>query len=195
MIKPVIPRTKPVSTVDRLLALPAVFTLKEMRGIGLEGGHLHTFLLRAEEAKRIAPVGKRTGAYFNLIVDPKGPTNRRLEAARKLYPSAVLGGAAVLHAAGWVTQIPQTYDVMVRYRRSIKSIHGVKLLLRPRSWYEAQMKAGNIVHETESDFGIATLTPRAALDDAKEHKDSWVPDDDDLELDDTDLFDAFAMTP
>jgi hypothetical protein len=195
MIKPVIPRTKPVSTVDRLLALPAVFTLKELRGIGLEGNHLHTFLLRAEEAERIAPVGKRTGAYFNLIVDPKGPTNRRLEAVRKLYPSAVLGGTAVLHAAGWVTQIPQTYDVMVRYRRSIKSIHGVKLLLRPRSWYEAQMQAGNIIHETESDFGIATLTPKAALEDAKEHKDSWVPDDDDLDIDETDLFDAFAMTP
>ena len=46
------------------------------------------------------------------------------------------------------------------------------------------MEAGNIVPEHESAFGIATLKPMAALEDARQFKDSWVPDDDDLDIED-----------
>lgn len=171
------------STIDRLLSLPEVFTLADMARLGLKGQAAHTFLLRARDAKRIAQVGVRAGAYYNLIKDQLGPVNRKLDAVRKLYPSAVLGGAAVLHAAGWVTQIPQRYLVMVLARPSVKIIDGVDLLLRNERWYRLQSELGNIVNERDSSFGITTLTPRAALEDARKYQDSWMPDEDDLDID------------
>ena len=169
------------ATIDRLLSLPEVFTLADLRRIGLEGSTAHTFLQRAHA--RIFPVGPRAAAYFNLIKDPAGPINRTLEAARKLYPSAVLGGAAVWHAAGWTTQIPTQHDVMVLSRRSTKTIFGVNLLPRNQAWYRMQSLAGNIVPDHQSAFGIATLKPMAALLDVRLFRDSWVPDLDDLDMD------------
>lgn len=173
------------STIDRLLNLPEVFTLAEMRrlDVSLTGQAAYTFLHRAREAARIARVGERAGAYYNLVRDPAAPVNRKLEATRKLYPSAVLGGAAVLHAAGWVTQIPQRYLVMVLGRPSVKTIDGVDIVMRNQRWYQTQSELGNLVNEYDSPFGITSLTPRAALEDARKFKDSWVPDEDDLDID------------
>lgn len=177
------------SMIDRLLALPAVFTMRELKLAGLSGGNAYTFLSRARESKRIAYASGergRAGIYYNLLVDPNAAENRKLEATRKLYPSATLAGPAVLHAAGWITQIPAIYDVIVTKRRSKRLIAGINLLERPISWFLDRRAAGDIVLEHESSFGIATLTPRAALADARQHRDTWVPDADDLFEDDAD---------
>lgn len=167
------------SNLDRLLALPPVFTLQDVRRLGLSDGAEHIFIMRMSQAGRIAPAGPRASVYFNLVRDGQGPLNRRVEAAAMLYPSAVVVGAAVLHAEGWITQIPQVVDLAVLERRSTRQVDGINFVVRPKSWYFEH--ADHIVPATESAFGVPALAPAAALADARERGDLWVPDDDDID--------------
>src|SRR3546814_13113787 len=83
---------------------------------------------------------------------PNSPQDNLLEAVGRVYPDAVVLGAHVLHAYGWVTQIPQIVDVAVTPRRSMMAINGVHLCPRPRSWYREQQDAGAILRYGESPF-------------------------------------------
>jgi hypothetical protein len=51
------------------------------------------------------------------------------------YPSAILCGESVLHAAGWITQIPAQLSVTVLSRPSYVSLHGFEIRGRPLQWF------------------------------------------------------------
>jgi len=109
------------------------------------------------------------------------------DALLKAHPSAVLVGASVLHGVGWITQIPQRVTVAVLSQaRYVVDINGVDIVGRPHSWYAA-------IHGRLSDddnlaaYGLPALTPALALADAYAFRDRWIPDPDDLYLDDADL--------
>jgi hypothetical protein len=173
-----------MKTIDRLRALPEVFTLIDLlnpdRGIGLARETAHTTVMRWAQAGLVKSAGPRAGIYYNLLRDPQGESNRVLQAAAKLDPSAVVVGAAVLHAHGWTTQIPQLYDVAILSSRTVKQLHGVRFVMRPQAWY--RRVHAQILQREDSPFDIPSLQPQAALDDALASDDLWKPDPDDLEI-------------
>ena len=141
------------------------------------------FVLRMTAQGAVKLAGPRTGCYFNLVADRDGPQNRVFEVVQILYPDAVVVGASVLHAYGWITQIPRKLIVAVGdRRRSLASIDGVEILQRPRDWFHRQQSQQAILRLGESPFPLDSLTPRAALDDVLAVRDSWSPDEDDLSL-------------
>ncbi|WP_029954257.1 hypothetical protein [Achromobacter sp. DH1f] len=176
-------RTPRVSAIARLKSLPAVFSLAELcrlQKMPVEAAKV--WVKRMARADLIQFVGPRAGLYFNLLRFPNAPQDNLLEAVGRLYPDAVVLGAHVLHAYGWVTQIPQIIDVAVTPRRSMAAVNGVHLCPRPRTWYLEQQAAGAILRYGESPFALDSLTPAAALQDLRAHGTSemWVPDPDDL---------------
>lgn len=172
-----------MKALSRLLRLPPVFTLQDLLQLGLVRETAHTTIMRWADQQLIAQAGPRAGVYFNLVADRTGPENRVLEAARKLYPSAVVVGPAVLHAHGWTTQTPHAVDVAILKAPTARQIHGVRFVMRTQAWY--RQHAGDLLRSgVDSPFEIDSLTPAAALDDARTAGDVWLPDEDDLEIPD-----------
>jgi len=170
-------------TLDRLMQLPPVFRLEDLLHLGLARETAHTSVMRWADRNLIVQAGPRAGVYFNLVRDRDGPVNRLLEAARKLYPSAVVIGPAVLHAHGWTTQRPHETDVAVLKMPTARQIKGLHFVMRAQAWYGQEaphlLRAGE-----DSPFEIDSLPPERAVKDAKEHGDVWLPDADDLEIPD-----------
>jgi len=174
-----------VSSMDRLSQLPPVFSLADLcrlHEMSVETAKL--WINRMVRFGKVKFVGPRTGYYFNSLLFPDAHVNNMLDAVQAIYPSAIVVGANVLHAYGWITQIPHTYDVAVISQKSLAAVYGVKLHMRPRSWYIKQQKKNAILRQGESPFPIDSLTPAAALEDAHKHTGIWVPDPDDLYIPD-----------
>lgn len=171
-----------MTTLRRLMSLPAVFRLEELVRLGMTRSAAHTTVMRWAKGGLIAKAGPRAGVYFNLIRDRLGPANRLLEAAQKLYPSAVVVGPAVLHAHGLTTQRPEVVDVAVLKVPTLRHLVGVHFVKRPREWYSSHarglMRAGKT-----SPFSIDSLSAEQAIEDARTHRDVWLPEVEDLETD------------
>lgn len=169
---------------DRLQRLPVVFSVAEAsRHLpDLSTKALSVYLARYEKAGLIQKAGPRAGLYYNLVQNPDAPRHHRIDAIRKLYPSAVLYGASVLHNAGWTTQIPAGIHIAVLSRQTHPRLYGVELYSRPRSWYQHHHRAGNILPLPPFDsYGLPALAPGACLTDMRQYRDGWTPDPDDIE--------------
>ena len=186
--------------IDRLLKLPAIFSIhdltKETFTDPLKIDTAKKFVLRMVDQKYIQAAGPRTSYYYNLIVDRNGPKNRQLEVAELVYPEGIMIGLNVLHAYGWITQIPRTFDVAVRSdRRTLTQIYGIEPRKRPLSWFALQQDNDAVLRENESPFFIDSLTPRAALDDINHMQDIWVPGSDDLFIPQNEEEDVIRLNP
>lgn len=97
------------------------------------------------------------------------------------YPSATLCGESVLHAAGWITQIPAQLSVAVLSRPSYVSLHGFDIRGRPLSWFR---KIHSLMDpsETKRIYGLRALTPALALADMYADPKAWHPNPDDLDI-------------
>jgi len=178
---------KYVLSADRLSKLPAVFTLNDLQRLHhMSSETARMWVKRMAQNGYIAFAGPRSGCYFNTLTYPDSPKNNLLDAVQILYPDAIVIGANVLHAYGWITQIPQEYDIAILPRRHILKVNYVNFYPRPRSWYIEQQQNNAILRQGESFFPIDSLTPAAALEDAQTHKntDMWIPDPDDLYIPD-----------
>src|SRR5690606_3613791 len=158
-------------TLDRLLKLPAVFSLYDLTKETFIQSPMRLdsakkLLMRMQDRGYVKSAGPRTTYYYNLVKDPMGPSNRVLEVAELLYPEAMVIGLNVLHAYGWITQIPRTFDIAVDgSRRSLATIDGVELRRRSPAWFHKQQLDDAVLRYGESPFSLDSLTPRAALDD------------------------------
>jgi hypothetical protein len=174
-----------MQAAELLLKLPEVFTGNDfLRESGQTMSTARITIMRLKQRKWIESAGPRVNVYFNLLKDPKASMNRRLEAVKRIYPSAVVIGPACLHAHGWTTQIPQVTDVAVLTRRSLKQFDGIHLVERSRKWYTYLLAEKQLMRAQQSPFPIESVTPLFALKDAKVHRDVWIPDPDDLEVPD-----------
>lgn len=185
------------SALDRLLALPAIFTLNTMvRATGMSREVAKVALSRWAEKGLIENAGPRAGIYFNRLVDRSGENANAVRALMIKYPSATLCGASVLHAAGWTTQIPSSVHVAIEERPSYAQIDGVTLHPRPVSWFRSMQNRHAFANQAKSGedstvtaFGLRSLSPAWALGDlyADGSKNAWHPDEDDLDIPDKDL--------
>jgi len=167
----------------RLLGLPDAFSQDTFTNLlGIEKGIAKVYLSRWTAAGHLQSSGPRTAFYFNVLKNRSAPSEFMAEAIRHVYPTALVRGVTVLHAAGVTTQVPHQVDVAVLAPANRARTNGFNEVPKPRSWYVAvhQMKA------KEGMFGLPALQPEMALADLYATKGDWHPDIDDLEVDELD---------
>jgi hypothetical protein len=170
------------SAIDRLRNLPEAFTFAGFRRLtGFSENAAAVCLHRWKKRDLIEPAGERAGIYFNKLRNPKPDTALRVGALLHEYPSAILCGESVLHAAGWITQIPAQLTVAVLLRPTYVSFGGFEIRGRPLSWFSAVHVD---VSATGNDrvYGMRALPPALALADIYGDPKAWHPDPDDLDV-------------
>lgn len=184
------------SSIEKLRSLPACFTDKTFaRLFNMSMAATQVSLHRMKEAGLIDTAGVRSGVYFNLIADPNAKDTYAVDALLHVYPTAVLMGESVLHAAGWITQIPSAISVVVIQRPSYQSLEGFSVRGRPIEWFKSH--ASKFISPEAAEFntyGLKSLPPVLALADLYANE-GFVFDADDLDIPDDkteDIAQAFA---
>lgn len=176
------------SGFSRLRALPEVITMPLLcRSEGWDAAQASVYIANWQKQGLLQRAGPRTGIYYNLSGGPFRD-EMRFVALRTLYPSATLIGESVLHAAGWITQIPQSQSVAVLARPSFAQLDGFNLHPRPRRWFRQHSDAFVAPEQADfSTYGLKALPPERALLDLYADPKAWHPDPDDLYLEDEHL--------
>jgi hypothetical protein len=170
------------SAIDRLRELPEAFTFAGFRRLtGFSESAAAVCLHRWKKRDLIEPAGERAGIYFNKLANPQPDTALRVAALLHEYPSAILVGESVLHAAGWITQIPAQLTVAVLLRPSYVSFRGFEIRGRPLSWFAA-VHPDVSAQGNERVYGMRALPPALALADLYGDPKAWHPDPDDLDV-------------
>lgn len=170
------------SAIDRLRSLPEAFTLAAFRRLtGLSENAAAVCLHRWKTKDLIEPAGERAGIYFNKLKIPHPDTALRIEALLHEYPSAILCGESVLHAAGWITQVPAQLTVAVLLRPTYVSFRGFEIRGRPLSWFNA-VHGDVTARGNDRVYGMRALPPALALVDLYGDPNAWHPDPDDLDM-------------
>ncbi len=173
-----------VGAVERLKNLPEVFNINTLsRLMGMPKPTVLAYLSRWKAKAWVEQAGPRSGIYFNLLANPLAADQHRVGALLMAYPSAMLMGESVLHAAGWITQIPQELHVAVEKRRSYVQLSGIALHPKPLDWFQAvaTVQAAQAKFNT---YGLRSLPPAWALADLQADPLAWHPDADDLDMPD-----------
>ena len=172
------------SALTRLRELPEAFTFAGFCKLSRFSNNAASVCLRRwKEKGLIEPAGERAKIYFNKLRSPQVDSAMRVAALLFEYPSAILCGESVLHAAGWITQIPAQLSVVVLARPSYVSLHGFDIRGRPLSWFR---KIHPLVEPSAEKrvYGLRALPPALALADLYTDLDGWHPDPDDLDIPD-----------
>jgi hypothetical protein len=184
------------SALTRLRGLPEAFTFAGFCKLSrLSNNAASVCLRRWKEKGLIEPAGERARIYFNKLRSPEVDGALRVAAVLFEYPSAILCGESVLHAAGWITQIPAQLSVAVLSRQSYVSLHGFDIRGRPLAWFR---KIHPLIDPSGKQriHGLRALPPALALADLYSDPDAWHPDPDDLDIPDQDhnsVLSAFAL--
>lgn len=119
--------------------------------------------------------------YFNKLKCNEVDGSLRTAALLFEYPSAMLCCESVLHAAGWITQIPARHSVAVISRPSYVSLHGIDIHGRPLSWFKKIHPSVDLSPDKRI-YGLRTLPTPLALADLYGDPKGWHPDVDDLDI-------------
>jgi hypothetical protein len=170
------------AAVERLRSLPDVFTFAGFCKItGFSTNAAAVCLRRWKTRGLIESAGERAGIYFNKLKRPEIGSSDRVRALLFEYPTAILCGESVLHAAGWITQIPTRLSVAVMARPSYVSLHGFEIHGRSRSWFRKVHRAVSAAGNAHV-YGLRALPPALALVDLYGDPKAWHPDVDDLDV-------------
>lgn len=170
------------SAIDRLRSLPVAFTFAGFRRLtGFSEQAAAVCLHRWKRKDLIEPAGDRAGIYFNKLKCPQPDASLRVQALLFEYPSATLIGESVLHAAGWITQIPARLTVAVLRRPTYVSFRGFEIRGRPLAWLKTVHSVIN-APASERVYGMRALPPAFALVDLYADPKGWHPDPDDLDI-------------
>lgn len=126
------------SAITRLRTLPSTFSIEQMCTLlGLPKEIGLTYASRWVRAGHLRPAGARTGFYANLVRAPHFAQSDDWLAGALLhvYPSAIVAGASVLNAEGWITQHPHDTQVAVLAPANRSSVHGYDTMPRSRRWF------------------------------------------------------------
>ncbi|MGB6452830.1 MAG: hypothetical protein WBE92_18935 [Steroidobacteraceae bacterium] len=170
------------SAIARLRELPEAFTFAGFCKLTrLSNGAAAVWLARWKEKGLIEPAGERARLYFNKLKCSEVDGSLRVAALLFEYPSAVLSGESVLHAAGWITQIPASLSVAVLSRPSYVSLHGFDIRGRTLSWFKKVHSALDPAPDKQI-YGLRALPAPLALADLYGDSKGWHPDVDDLDI-------------
>lgn len=166
--------------MQRLRSLPEAFTFSAFcRLTQLSNKSAAVWLARWKAKGLIEPAGDRAGIYFNKVKTGEVDGSLRVAALLFVYPGAILCGESVLHACGWITQIPASLHAAVMPRRSYISLHEFDIHPRPMSWFKKVHPCVDSSPEKQI-YGLRALPPALALADLYGDPQGWHPDPDDL---------------
>jgi hypothetical protein len=151
------------SALTRLRELPEAFTFAGFCKLNRFSNNAASVCLRRwKEKGLIEPAGERAKIYFNKLRSRQIDSALRVAALLFEYPSAILCGESVLHAAGWITQIPAQLSVAVLSRPSYVSLHGFDIRGRPITWFR---KIHPLLEPTTEKrvYGLRALPPPLPL--------------------------------
>lgn len=149
-----------------LQSLPAVVDLRDLQALlGMSRPYAKNAASRWTTKGYLSPLGRRTGVYFNLIVDPNGPSSQIKVAVDKALKRPVVGiGAFALHQHGWTVHRPQLTEIAVPIGgpdRTMPQINGIIGVARRKGWFRAVLP----LSEAGVD-GFLCAPPEYALADA-----------------------------
>lgn len=172
---------KRTSAHERLSGLPDFFSINTLiRLTGLDRKTAKVSLSKWKKRGLIDSFGGNTGLYFNTYNNKQAKDLYWYKALRQIYPEAVYAGVEPIRQAGWMTQIPQQQEVIIRNRDSYHNIDEINFM--PRSIYWFRRYKDGVVEQ-----GVKrTLTPEFALVDLCEQG-KYIPDPDDLFLDEEEV--------
>lgn len=175
------------SAIARLRELPEAFTFAGFCKLTrLSNQAASVWLTRWKGKGLIEAAGDRARVYFNKLKCNEVDGSLRVAALLFEYPSAVLCGESVLHASGWITQIPARLSVAVLSRPSYISLHGFDIHGRPLSWFKRVHSAVDPAPDKRI-YGLRALPAPLALADLYGDPKGWHPDVDDLAIAPEDL--------
>ena len=175
---------RPQQGFERLRQWPEFFNLNiAARLLQVDNDTAAVYMTRWKQRGLVEAAGPRAGVYFNLVANRNAPDERLVDAARMEFPAAVLIGESVLHAAGWITQIPAKLQLATPSRRTYPQWDRVQFHGRSEAWYRLHhfcfLKPEKSSFPT---FGLPALSPADALADVFGHAGHWHPDPDDLDI-------------
>lgn len=171
--------------IDIIRSLPEIFTLPQAAGaLGMDHRAASVYVHRWRGDGLVDAAGERIAVFFNRLKIPEVTSDHRIAVAKYIYPSAMLAGESVLHAAGWITQIPASLTMDVLSRARYPSISGIDIRGRPKAWFLRMQSLGE---PGEALHGLRALSPAAALADLYQAPGAWHPDPDDLDVPESDL--------
>lgn len=150
---------------ERLERLPAILTIADLQvEAGLDRKAAGVYLNRWRSQGMVRRFGD--GIYFNLVADRDSP-KRIAEAFEKMLRRPVLRvGPAVLHDAGWTSQVHVGQDFVspvFKGRLTLPATDGdVRLSPRYLSWFQALAASA----QDDPQGGIRSVSPAMALADA-----------------------------
>lgn len=170
------------SALARIRSLPEAFTFAAFcRLTGLSKAAAAVWLCRWKSKDLIEPAGERAGIYFNKLRCHDPDIALRIEALLFEYPSAILCGESVLHAAGWITQVPARLTVAVIRRPTYVALRGFEIRGRPLAWF-GNIHAAVCAPDNDRIYGLRALPPALALVDLYGDRRAWHPEVDDLDI-------------
>ena len=170
------------SALARLRDLPEAFTFAGFCKLTrFSNKAAAVCLTRWKEKGLVEAAGERARLYFNKLKCSEVDGSLRIAALLFEYPSAMLCGESVLHAAGWITQIPARLSVVVISRPSYVSLHGFDIHGRPLSWFKKIHSALDPSPDKRV-YGLRALPAPLALADLYGDPKGWRPDLDDLNI-------------
>ena len=168
------------SAIARLRTLPEAFTFTGFCKLTrFSNQAASVWLARWKEKGLIEAAGERARVYFNKLKCGEVDGSLRIAALLFEYPSALLCGESVLHASGWITQIPARLSVAVLSRPSYISLHGFDIHGRPLSWFKKVHSALDPAPDKRI-YGLRALPSPLALADLYGEAKGWHPDMDDF---------------
>lgn len=169
-----------ISAIDRLNALPEVFTGTDvMRACGWDSKRTNEMLTRWKKRGWVGSLGKRLDVYSNNI---KLSEDVRLAYMLNKWDANALDlSHTVWSTAGWTTQF--SLRNIVASTRIVRDVEAddVYLKYRPLRWWKTVYPG--IIQKTES-LDLHKLKPEWLLAEAlfSSDHDLWLPDPDDLDF-------------
>lgn len=172
-----------VSSRDRLMSLPSVFSVADL-ALVMQSSKLEAsqYLWRWKTAGLVLALGGNSGVFVNLVKYPEGAEDAGLweQGLLKAMPSAIIGGHEVLADAGVTTQITHQRFVLVSERDSRFRLDRAEVHPRPEAWLDQLVREGGVLL---GEGGLAArLKPGAALADLLLYAERR-PDPDDIDFD------------
>ena len=169
------------SSFDRLLALPEVFTGRELTILfGWKSAMASNYLVNWKRAGLVQALGGRSDVYMNRVRNQQ--VNPEI-AMRRAFPGAIKVGVDILRSAGWTTQIPAAAEVAVGSQTTLYAVNDFVLTTRSPAWF-----LGVTPGIERASGGLDRLAPEWALADMiaraqdKRVRKAWLLDPEDLSL-------------
>lgn len=174
-------KTKRMSFHERLIALPDLFSLNTMLKVfPMERSVALRLINHWKTNGYIEPFGARTALYFNTHKNKNAKNEKWYNALKEIYPEAVYAGVEALRQQGWMTQVSQREEIVVRNRNFYHAVDEIEWMPRSIYWFR-RYKEGMLENGPKK-----YLKASYALVDLCE-QDKYIPDPDDLFLDDGEI--------